>query len=64
MTQLEIILKEQNDYLLEKLEKANRRIGALEYDLRKLREPSPACWKPVRTSDRGAKVWIKEGGDV
>ena len=63
MTPLENFLKEQNAYLLEELGKAWRRIGALEYDLRKLREPSPACWKPVRTSDRGAKVWIKEGGE-
>lgn len=62
MTQLEILLKEQNEYLLEKLGKAYRQIGALEYDLRKLRQPSPACWKPVRMPDRGAKVWIKEGG--
>lgn len=64
MTSLEILLKEQNEYLMKQLEKANYRIGALEHDLRKLRGPSPARWKPVHMPDRGAKVWIKEGGDA
>lgn len=63
MTSLERILKEQNEYLLEKLEKANRRIGALEYDLRKIQPQSSFRWNPVHISDRGAKVWIKEGGE-
>ena len=62
MTPVEILLKEQNEHLMEELERAYRLIGALEYDLRKLRQQSPACWKPVRISDRGAKVWMWKGG--
>lgn len=64
MTPVEILLKEQNEQLMEELERAYRLIGALEYDLRKLRQQSPACWRPVHMPDRGSKVWIKEGGDV
>ena len=63
MTSVELILKEQNEYLMEELGKAYRRIGALEYDLRKLRQQPPASWRPVRMPDRGAKVWILEGGE-
>ena len=63
MTPVEIYLKERNEELMEELQKAYYRIGALEYDLRKLRQQSPAYWKPVRISDRGAKVWMWEGGE-
>ena len=62
MTPLEIYLKERNEELMEELQKASYRIGALEYDLRKLRQQVQSCWRPVQLPDRGAKVWIREGG--
>ncbi len=63
MTPLESLLKEQNEQLMEELEKAYRRIGALEHDLRELRQQLPSGWSPERISDHGAKLWIWEEED-
>ena len=59
------LLQEQNNYLMAKLEKANRKIGALEYDLRKchqLMQQQPCHWEPVGLPESSARIWVLEGG--